>query len=232
MTDFLASHNISANQIRTDHERRRQAALQQAGQDAPEPAGIQIQNQAEDEEEAAERRVQTKKRKRQGEKAVAKIKRGKDLKRQKARLGGGQEGDEDEIGLNMYEKSKPSAGQLENCEVCDKRFTVTAYSKTGPNGGLLCPKCSKEQEAERRKDAKPKKQSTNRIKQRQVKSNLLDGIVRNGAKTLQELCIEVRSHPSSLMYQMLHVMKLWTVESDYWYAPIKYHFFRESGICL
>ena len=91
----------------------------------------------------------------------------------------------------MYEKKKPLPGQLENCENCDKRFTVTAYSKTGPEGGLLCTKCSKEQEDQRKKDLRPKPKAANRAKQRQARSNLLDGIVRNGSKTLQELCVEV-----------------------------------------
>ena len=40
--------------------------------------------------------------------------------------------------------SAPTPGQIENCEICNKRFTVTPYSKSGPNGGLLCPKCAKE----------------------------------------------------------------------------------------
>lgn len=90
----------------------------------------------------------------------------------------------------MYAKSKPLPGQLENCEICDKRFTVTAYSKTGPDGGLLCSKCSKEQEAEKKKETKPKP-TVSRDKRRHLQSNLLDGIVRNGSKSLQELCVEV-----------------------------------------
>ena len=91
----------------------------------------------------------------------------------------------------MYTKKKPLPGQLENCELCEKRFTVTAYSKTGPEGGLLCAQCSKEQEAQKKKDQKPKNQVVGRDKRRQVQSSLLDGIVQNGAKTLQELCIKV-----------------------------------------
>ena len=91
----------------------------------------------------------------------------------------------------MYTKKTPLPGQLDNCEACDKRFTVTPYSKTGSDGGLLCTKCSKEQETARKKDAKPKKQAVSRDKRRQTQSNLLDGIVRDGSKTLEELCIEV-----------------------------------------
>lgn len=91
----------------------------------------------------------------------------------------------------MYTKKTPLPGQLDNCEACDKRFTVTPYSKTGPDGGLLCTKCSKEQEAAKKKDAKPKKQPVSRDKRRQTQSNLLDGIVQDGSKTLEQLCIEV-----------------------------------------
>lgn len=99
----------------------------------------------------------------------------------------------------MYTKKTPLPGQLENCELCDKRFTVTPYSKTGPDGGLLCTKCSKEQETARKKEAKPKKQAASRDKRRQTQSNLLDGIVLDGAKSLEQMCIEVGSsfHPSS-----------------------------------
>ena len=92
----------------------------------------------------------------------------------------------------MYAKKAPLPGQLENCEICDKRFTVTPYSKTGPDGGLLCVKCSKEQEAQRKKDAKQKQpQRASREKRRQTQSNLLDGIAENGAEPLLEQCIKV-----------------------------------------
>lgn len=93
----------------------------------------------------------------------------------------------------MYTKKKPLPGQLDNCEKCEKRFTVTAYSKTGPEGGLLCTKCSKEQEDQKKKDQKSKTKAVSRDKRRHVQSNLLDGIVQIGSKTLQELCIKVLS---------------------------------------
>lgn len=93
----------------------------------------------------------------------------------------------------MSTKKKSLPGQLENCESCEKRFTVTAYSKTGPDGGLLCTKCSKEHENSKKKDQKSKNQAVSRDKRRHVQSNLLDGIVQIGSKTLQELCIKVLS---------------------------------------
>lgn len=90
-------------------------------------------------------------------------------------------------------KKAPIPGQLDYCELCNKRFTVTAYSKTGPDGGLLCPKCSKEQEAQKKKDQRPKKKPISRSKAHQIQSNLLDGLVSEGAKSLQEICVRVFS---------------------------------------
>ena len=122
---------------------------------------------------------------------MTKIKDSKNFKRQKRAKEGEPDEDEDGIAWDMYTKSKPLPGQLENCELCEKRFTVTAYSKTGPHGGLLCTKCSKEQEAETKKDNKKKKPAMARELRRQVQSKLLDGIVQKGAKSLQALCVEV-----------------------------------------
>ena len=130
------------------------------------------------------------------EQALAKIKKSKGKKGKKG--GDGEPDDDDDVAWDMYTKKTPLPGQLDNCEACDKRFTVTPYSKTGPDGGLLCAKCSKEQEAAKKKDAKPKKQPVSRDKRRQTQSNLLDGIVRDGSKTLEELCIEV-----GVTYQLL-----------------------------
>lgn len=113
------------------------------------------------------------------------------FKRHKKLNEGDPDGDDDDVAWDMYAKKIPLPGQLENCELCEKRFTVTAYSKEGPEGGLLCTKCSKEQEALRKKDQKPKKQSVSRGKARQAQSNLLDGLVQYGSKSLQELCIRV-----------------------------------------
>jgi DNA repair protein RAD7 len=145
-----------------------------------------------EEEEREETEEQSKKRKRREEAAIAKIKKGKDFARRKARLRGEPgEDDDDALAFDMYAKAKPLPGQLENCEICDKRFTVTAYSKTGPDGGLLCPKCSKELDAGTKKDAKLTKRAVPRDKRRKFQSSLLDGIVRMGSKSLQELCVEV-----------------------------------------
>ena len=97
--------------------------------------------------------------------------------------------DEDEAARAIFEESMaPLPGQMENCDICDKRFTVTAYSRAGDNGGLLCPQCSRELDKE--EGAARKKQKTAAGRQRrQLQSNLLDGIY-PGAKDLMTLCIE------------------------------------------
>lgn len=87
-------------------------------------------------------------------------------------------------------KTKLRPGQFDNCELCEKRFTVTAYSKTGPHGGLLCQKCSKEM-ADEEKKVKPKKAAPAKKTRRQAQSNLLDGFVQRGAPKLLEVCIRV-----------------------------------------
>ena len=192
LTDFLASNNISAAQIHADYERRQREAQQQQEQEAAangETADVNMEEQ----EESIEMTVQKKKRKRKQEKALAKIKEGKGSKKHKKGKGDDPENESEDydLSIDMYTKKKPMPGQLENCELCGKRFTVTPYSKSGPDGGLLCVKCSKEQEAERKKDEKEKKKTSGREKRRQVQSNLLDGIVQVGSKSLLELCIKV-----------------------------------------
>ena len=188
LTDFLASNNISAAQISADYERRQREARQQ--QDHEATADGEVIGPG-DEEGRTVNTAQKKKRKRREEKTLAKIKESKDYKRQKKRNNEGSDEETDDVAWDMYTKKKPLPGQLENCEKCEKRFTVTAYSKTGPDGGLLCTKCSKEQEDQKKKDQKFKKYAVSRDKRRHVQSNLLDGIVQIGSKTLQELCIKV-----------------------------------------
>jgi len=89
----------------------------------------------------------------------------------------------------MYKKAKPMPGQLENCEICSKRFTVTPYSKSGPEGGLVCSPCGKELAADEKTSAKKTKKAAPKTR-RKAESNKLDGLVSSGSKTLQQLCIE------------------------------------------
>ncbi|KAL6233885.1 hypothetical protein BDW75DRAFT_213825 [Aspergillus navahoensis] len=86
----------------------------------------------------------------------------------------------------MKERARPMPGQLENCEICSNRFTVTPYSKTGPKDGLLCAKCSKEF-GDMGKELQPKKRGP-RTARRQNQSDLLDGIAQHGALSLVEMC--------------------------------------------
>ncbi|KAI4258338.1 MAG: hypothetical protein LQ352_001276 [Teloschistes flavicans] len=191
LTDFLASNNISAAQISADYDRRRREAQEQAERDAAVNGTIaeeeEHQAQQDDREETA---LQKKKRKRAEEKAVANIKESKGQKKQKKGKKPDPDGEDSSIEFGMYTKSKPLPGQQDNCEICEKRFTVTPYSGTGPEGGLLCGRCSKEQKAERDKEEKVKKQAVPRAKRRQAQSNILDGIVSQGPPSLQDLCIK------------------------------------------
>jgi DNA repair protein RAD7 len=170
---------------------RRAAAL--ASRQAAEATG---QDASPSESEAAqapprrnETKLQEKKRKREEEKAIAKIKALKQFQRSRR---GHEPADltDDGEAASAISKDVPAAlpGQMENCELCETRFTVTAYSRTGPNGGLLCPKCSKELDKE--EGSKKKKQAVSRGNRRGQQSKLLDGICQNGAKDLITLCIE------------------------------------------
>jgi DNA repair protein RAD7 len=148
---------------------------------------------------AAER---SNKRKRDQDEAIAKIKKGKvnkkeDAKKKEAKKNtkknkkkrGSDDEDSDFAMNDMYKKAKPLPGQLENCELCEKRFTVTAYSLAGPDGGLLCTPCGKEM----KKDAKATEKASKpvvRKARRKIESNRLDGFTTRGSKTLQQLCIE------------------------------------------
>lgn len=136
---------------------------------------------------AAER---SRKRKRNQDEAIAKIKKGKEVKKkaQKKKKGSDDESEFEDM-MDMYKKAKPLPGQLENCELCSKRFTVTPYSKAGPDSGLLCTPCGKEMV----KDAKAQQKASKpvvRKGRRNIESNRLDGMTVRGPKTLQQLCIE------------------------------------------
>ncbi|RAL15676.1 DNA repair protein Rad7, protein [Aspergillus homomorphus CBS 101889] len=178
LTDFLASNNISAAQIHQDYQRRLRDAEHQAADEIEENYN---------QEQGHENRGELKKRKRKEDVVLAKVKQSKEFAQRKARRMGEPDDDDDLIAREMmYERSRPMPGQLDNCELCDKRFTVTPYSKTGPTGGLLCTKCSKAQTDSENK-AKAKKRGP-RTGRRQNQSNLLDGLAQQGALSLAEMC--------------------------------------------
>jgi len=140
---------------------------------------------------AAER--QKKKRKRDQDDAIAKIKKGKQAKSKasKKKKGSDDGSDfDDDIMDKGKKKAPPLPGQLKHCELCDKRFTVTPYSKAGPDGGLLCTPCGKEMAKEAKANEKAKKPVV-RKGRRKLESTRLDGLIQRGPKTLQQLCIEM-----------------------------------------
>ncbi|TLD36529.1 Leucine-tRNA ligase [Venturia nashicola] len=195
LTDFLAANNISAQQIRDDYLRRRTQAEEDAAAAEPE----EDEEAMREEQEAAEAAIRNARtRRRRGEEVKATIKKGKGKAKDKGKGKKKKKGsdDEDESDfeddvMNMYKKVVKLPGQLENCELCSKRFTVTPYSKTGPDGGLLCTPCGKELAKDAKVgEAKPKAKGPMGRKRRKIESDRLDGKIQHGAKTLQQLCIE------------------------------------------
>ncbi|KAK8067010.1 hypothetical protein PG997_013757 [Apiospora hydei] len=198
LTDFLASQNISANRIREDAEARRNAANASNAQTASTDAGASSTAANGDADEIAEveeaaqvataaDKATEKKRKAQAA-AIEKIKKGKAFKKRKR-----QDEDSDSDGIAeaiLAERAAPLPGQMENCEICDKRFTVTPYSRAGPNGGLLCNKCGKELAQDNKDEQKQKKKkvAARGTARRQVASNRLDGVI--GCKSLMAMCIQ------------------------------------------
>jgi DNA repair protein RAD7 len=136
---------------------------------------------------AAER--SKKKRKRDQDEAIAKIKKGKAAKKASKKKKGSDDDSDFDV-MDVYKKAPPMPGQLKYCELCDKRFTVTPYSKAGPGGGLLCTPCGKEMAKEAKAQEKSKKPVV-RKGRRKLESARLDGMTVRGPKTLQQLCIEM-----------------------------------------
>jgi DNA repair protein RAD7 len=189
------SHNISAAQIRsTADARRRAAATEEVAEDEngngeSSAAGARSGRRSggNDLDAAAV------KRKRDEEKKLSKIKESKAFKKRKKNT----EESDDEIARALMEQSSgPMPGQMENCEICDKRFTVTPYSVAGPDGGLLCSPCGREVAKERQGaiKKKPKKQpgGVGGVgRRRAIQSRILDGDV--GTKSLATLCVQTLS---------------------------------------
>ncbi|KAE8349260.1 hypothetical protein BDV28DRAFT_64175 [Aspergillus coremiiformis] len=183
LTDFLASNNISAAQIREDYERRLGEAEHQV---ADEDTSSSPEN-GKTEESVDDSSEQRKKRRRKETATLGKTNQSKEFARCKVRRKGKANDNDDLIAReNLYQKSRSLPGQLDHCEICSKRFTVTPYSKTGPNGGLLCAKCSRSLEDDQKK-YKTKKGGP-RTGRRQNQSALLDGISQQGALSLVEMC--------------------------------------------
>ncbi|KAH6658312.1 RNI-like protein [Truncatella angustata] len=208
LTDFLASQNISARQIRADADARRQATEAAAAAAQPDdnnvpPSAVELdgaecvddEDEDEDEDEIAPpiratRKAEDLKRKRETE-AIQKIKKSKAFKRRKKDAD--DESDSDDLANAIFKgKLKPLPGQMENCEICEKRFTVTPYSRAGPNGGLVCAKCGKDlaKDDGAVNNKKKKKTAGQGASRRKVQSRILDGTYSVGAKSMMTLCIE------------------------------------------
>ncbi|KAH7191939.1 uncharacterized protein B0J16DRAFT_332000 [Fusarium flagelliforme] len=194
LTDFLASHNISAAQIRSTADARRRQAAQDSAQDVngngeSSAAGAALAGSPDSNEDEA-----ASKRKREVEKQeLAKIKKTKAFKRRKKNNDDQSDDDLAREIMNMDGYAGPMPGQMENCEICEKRFTVTPYSVAGPNGGLLCAPCGREVAKERQGAVKkkPKKQAPavgGVGRRRAIQSRILDGDV--GTKSLATLCVQ------------------------------------------
>jgi DNA repair protein RAD7 len=212
LTDFLAANNISARQIRDNYERRQREAAQAEAEERGENGvggsaggGDNEDNDNNDEEEMdvdevdamIERARQEQEAERRRDKKAKKSKKmGKTKKKKGKKRGEDEDGDDsndsDFLAVS-YKKAKKLPGQFANCEICEKRFTVTPYSKTGPDGGLLCTPCGKdldkEVKSEKRKLDKNGVKGSNK-KRRNMQSERLDGVVRRGAKSLVQHCLD------------------------------------------
>lgn len=186
LSDFLASHNISAWLIRDDVERlRMQAAVhvQQGAQEAPAAAGPSTgrrrSNRPGTEDEEAGKEAEAAKKTRTAKASKKRKKPAKD-----------SDDDDDLVRVLFDTNYAPLPGQMENCDMCGKRFTVTPYSLAGPDGGLLCVPCGKELAKERH--GQPKKKTRKQVggvgSRRAVQSRILDGDV--GTKSLATLCVQ------------------------------------------
>lgn len=134
--------------------------------------------------------AETSKMQKEEQKKLEKIKASKAFKKRKKHADDSE--DDDDIAQAIFEQSHaPLPGQMENCAICDKRFTVTPYSVSGPNGGLLCAPCGREVAKQRQGQnppkKKPRKQAGGVGNRRVAQSRILDGEV--GMKSLATLCV-------------------------------------------
>ncbi|GAB0134388.1 hypothetical protein EsDP_00002765 [Epichloe bromicola] len=203
LTDFLASHNISARRIRDDAELRRMEANNRAGinghtSPVEDAEAVVAESSAAAAAAAGEQSsgrnvtgTQSSKRKKTEQKTIEKIKASKAFKKRKKHVDDSD--DSDEVARAIFEeRHAPLPGQMENCAICDKRFTVTPYSVAGPDGGLLCAPCGREIAKERQgaqpNKKKPRKQTGGVGSRRSIQSRILDGDV--GTKSLATLCVQ------------------------------------------
>ena len=110
--------------------------------------------------------------------------------------------------LQGFASAVPLPGQMENCGRCQKRFTVTPYSRADDLGQLLCPPCGRLQDQEKGEDNKKGKKPVKKARtlggagditasptggvgqRRKAQSRLLDGASLVGPKSLVTQCVE------------------------------------------
>jgi DNA repair protein RAD7 len=114
------------------------------------------------------------------------------IKASKKRKSGKISDDDSDFLDGLLSRAAPLPGQMENCEICQKRFTVTPYSRAGPNGGLVCNPCGKELDkdkplAGKKKAKKPTGGPSGR--RRNLQKQILDGTYKIGARSLMTMCI-------------------------------------------
>jgi DNA repair protein RAD7 len=181
LTDYLAAHNISASDIARGAHARRDAI------EAANRASLNTRQGGRSASTIARHAREEKRRHR--EEAIKKIKQSKSYNKRKR----GNDSD-DELALRLFNESAPLPGLMCNCEICGKRFTVTPYSRTGPDGDLVCSPCgrelAKDEDAKKKADKKRGPTSKSGASRRKIQSRILDGTTSVGAKPLVTLCIE------------------------------------------
>ena len=123
--------------------------------------------------------------------ALSKIKDAKAAAKKRKRDADSDDSDADLARALFDEATKVVPGQIENCDICGKRFTVTPYTPAGPEGGLLCAKCAK---GLKNNDPEPKKKvrkSTGGVgRRRNIQREKMDGTYTLGGKNLIRICVE------------------------------------------
>ncbi|ROW06112.1 hypothetical protein VMCG_04581 [Cytospora schulzeri] len=191
-------------EIRLDYEQRRQQAHANNNNDDDAVAGpsnttsngandaddVDDVDDVDDEDMVEAESEKSKKKRKLQQQTINKIRASKRFQKRKKKI---QDSDEEnDLIEELLKRAEPRPGQMANCEICSVRFTVTPYSRSGPDGGLLCNPCGKELE----KDDGPAKKKKKTVpgdpvgKRRKTQSNVLDGTFALGAKTLMSLCIE------------------------------------------
>jgi DNA repair protein RAD7 len=174
-----------------DAEERRNAAL--ASWEAENNREEQSGDEEPEEEKSEKVKPLTKAQKARQEareKAVAKAKASKKFQMaQKKGKNGANFSDSGDADEDLYNpRNLPKVGQFDSCQICTARFTVTAYSRTGPDGGLLCMNCTKELDDEEEGPRKKRRTAT-RYNRRKIESERLEGVSTRGARDLVSQCV-------------------------------------------